>query len=105
VTDEQDLAAAYKTLERGKQSLVYAHSPGVKALGRDPQRAARAAAGSLLAGAARAVMDVATRNLPIDERAVTLRGRIREALGEGVDQEVIDDTMIDRVIAAVRKAA
>lgn len=102
VVDEQDLAQALKSYERGRQSLVYAHSAAVKALGRDPQREARAAAGSILAGAARAIMEVAVRNLPVNDRAVGLRGRVRDALGEGVDPEMLDDAMIDRVIAAVR---
>lgn len=104
VVDDEDLKAATESLERGRTSLAYANSDQVRALGKDHHKAARAAAASILGMASRMIEDVATRNLPVNQSAVSLRSKVREALGEGVDNEVIDDRMIDRVIAVVRGA-
>jgi hypothetical protein len=104
LTDEQDLITAVESLERGRQSLAYAHTAGVKARGRDAQIEARAAAASILAMVARQLAEVAARNTPVNPRVVGMRARVKEALGAGVDPEMLDDAMIDRVIAAARAA-
>lgn len=99
--DDADLVKAQQSLERGRNSLVYANSAPVRAVSREAQRDAKAAAASILLMAAGFIRDVAVRNLPQDPAAATQRGRVREALGDGVDPEMLDDAMIDRVIAAV----
>lgn len=70
--DEADLTEALKSLEKGRHALAYAHSAEVKELGPIQRKAARAAAASILAHAARFIDDVVDRHLGgVDRRIGT----------------------------------
>jgi hypothetical protein len=62
INDDQDLRSALDALERGRQSLAYAHSDEVRQLGRISRRSARDAAAAILAMAARFIFEVVERN-------------------------------------------
>jgi hypothetical protein len=105
LNDEADLRRAFEALERGRNAIAYARSAAVAELPRIQKQDALAAAASILAMSAQFTLSVVERNRVPDPRVVGARAQVREALGAGVDPEMLDDALIDRVIAAVRRAA
>jgi hypothetical protein len=105
LNDEADLRRAFESLERGRNAIAYARSAAVAELPRIQKQDALAAATSILAMSAQFTWSVVERNRVPDPRVVGARAQVREALGAGVDPEMLDDALIDRVIAAVRRAA
>lgn len=62
MNDEQDLAAALSTIERGRAALVYAHSLTPAQATREQRRAARQAASGIVALAVRFLEEIVDRN-------------------------------------------